>query len=325
MENSIVVSICMITYGHEKFIEQAINGVLMQETNFEIELIISNDCSPDATDSVIQSILKTHPRASVIKYINHKENIGMTPNFVSAIKQCNGKYIAFCEGDDYWTDPLKLQKQVDFLEANEDYSICWTKYLVKNEGNSQCEFEQPDWIDYVEKGKDISFDLNNIFKPYCTYTLTVMFKVDGFDFQLLNKLKFLRDNTIYAIALTKGKGMLINFYSAVYRIHDGGIHSKASPFLQRYNSYLNLKEITEKIDGCNTSNLIRIRNILLRESFRLYPNQKSHGYFELVIDTFRFLGLKEFLVLLREKCYYKIIQTRSSSFIQNLSRVISKK
>ena len=105
------VSVVMITYGHEKFIREAIEGVLMQECDFEVELILANDCSPDQTDSVIQDIIKNHPKGCWIKYIRQENNIGMMPNFIFALKQCKGKYIALCEGDDYWTDPLKLQKQ----------------------------------------------------------------------------------------------------------------------------------------------------------------------------------------------------------------------
>jgi glycosyltransferase involved in cell wall biosynthesis len=122
--NNPKVSVCMITYGHEKFIREAIEGVLMQECDFQVELVIANDCSPDATDAVIQDILQKHPCASWITYIKHEKNIGMMPNFIFAMKQCKGEYIALCEGDDYWTDPLKLQKQVNFLESNSKYNIC---------------------------------------------------------------------------------------------------------------------------------------------------------------------------------------------------------
>lgn len=123
----------MITYNHENYIREAIEGVLMQMCDFNIELIVSNDYSIDSTDSVIQDILQNHPKASMIKYINHKRNLGMMPNFIQALEQCNGKYIALCEGDDYWTDPLKLQKQVDFLEGNPNYNICFHKVqLLKN-------------------------------------------------------------------------------------------------------------------------------------------------------------------------------------------------
>ncbi|WP_165587211.1 glycosyltransferase [Flavobacterium sp. MEB061] len=128
-----LVSVTMITYGHEKFIEEAINGVLMQECNFCVELIIVNDCSPDSTDDIIQNIIKKHPRGNWIKYISHKKNIGMMPNFVFALNEAKSKYIALCEGDDYWTDSLKLQKQVDFLCKNEDYGLIYTNANIFNQ------------------------------------------------------------------------------------------------------------------------------------------------------------------------------------------------
>lgn len=112
------ISVIMITYNHESFIRQAVESVLIQECNFEIELIIADDCSPDNTPELVNDIINTHPNAYRIKYTRHSENKGITPNFIWALNQAQGKYIALCEGDDYWTDPLKLQKQVDFLEAN---------------------------------------------------------------------------------------------------------------------------------------------------------------------------------------------------------------
>lgn len=282
----------MITYGHGQFIEQAVNSVLMQDCNFEIELILANDCSPDKTDEVINDVLKSHPRASIINYIRHEKNIGMMPNFIFALQQCKGKYIALCEGDDYWTDPLKLQKQVDFLEKNETYSICWTKYLVKRESQNLIPLEEPNWIPEVEKNKDISFDLNTIFTPYCTYTLTTLFRREILDFKLLKILKNSKDNTIYAMCLSRGKGMLMNFYSAVYRIHEGGIYSNASVFNQNYHSYLNLKEIASKIPYCNNYNIRNMRNYLLRESIKFHPNHLVVN-FNLFLDTVLFLGIKE--------------------------------
>ena len=120
------VNIVMITYNHEKFIREAIEGVLMQKTNFEYELIIANDCSIDKTDNIINEFINAHPKGNRIRYYNHKKNLGMMPNFIFAIQQCKDKYIAICDGDDYWTDPYKLQKQVDFLESNPDYGLVHT-------------------------------------------------------------------------------------------------------------------------------------------------------------------------------------------------------
>ncbi|WP_051190481.1 glycosyltransferase [Kaistella palustris] len=123
----IKVSVLMITYGHENYIQEAIEGVVMQKCGFEVELIIANDNSLDKTDEVVVNFLanKTVPDNIIIKYTKHEVNKGMNPNFLWATQQATGKYIALCEGDDYWTDPLKLQKQVDFLEENGDCSLCF--------------------------------------------------------------------------------------------------------------------------------------------------------------------------------------------------------
>lgn len=118
-----MVSVCMLTYKHEKYIAEAIEGVLMQQADFDIELIITNDTSPDNTDEIVKNIINTHPRGNWIRYFSHKINKGFLPNFIFTLQECRGKYIAFCSGDDYWVDPLKLQKQVDFLEKNPDYGL----------------------------------------------------------------------------------------------------------------------------------------------------------------------------------------------------------
>jgi glycosyltransferase involved in cell wall biosynthesis len=136
MEEKPMVSIVMITYNHENYIEQAINGVLIQNCDFDIEFIIANDKSTDKTDQIINDIIDqtTIPDHIKLRYYNHPNNKGMISNFVWALNQAKGKYIALCEGDDYWTDALKIQKQVDFLEGNEGYSMCFHRVqLLINE------------------------------------------------------------------------------------------------------------------------------------------------------------------------------------------------
>ena len=123
------VSISCITYNHEKYIKDAITGFLMQKTDFPIEIVISDDCSTDSTLSIVQDYCRSHP--DQIRLMANERNIGVVPKFSQAIGACKGKYIALCEGDDYWIDPLKLQKQVDFLEAHPECSICCHKVLMK--------------------------------------------------------------------------------------------------------------------------------------------------------------------------------------------------
>lgn len=123
MESSeVLVSVFMITYNHENYIEHAIEGVLMQKTSFPIELIIGEDCSTDNTRKIVREYEGRY--TEIIKAQYPEKNRGMNNNFLTVLQSARGKYIALCEGDDYWTDPLKLQKQVDFLEANPEYSLC---------------------------------------------------------------------------------------------------------------------------------------------------------------------------------------------------------
>lgn len=118
----------MITYNHEEYIAQAIEGVLMQKTDFPFELVIGEDCSTDRTREIVLDYQKKYPE--IIRVITSDKNVGMHKNGLRTNKACRGKYIAFCEGDDYWTDPLKLQKQVDFLERHPDCGLVHTEYDV---------------------------------------------------------------------------------------------------------------------------------------------------------------------------------------------------
>jgi len=130
MPDNFLVSVVMITYKQEAFIEQAIRGVLMQVLDKEIELIIADDNSPDNTQRIIQEISSECHQAIRIRSTRHTENKGVMGNFMWALKQARGKYIALCEGDDYWTDPYKLQKQIDFLENNPEYVLCFHRINV---------------------------------------------------------------------------------------------------------------------------------------------------------------------------------------------------
>src|SRR5690606_22666379 len=125
--DNIIVSICCITYNHEPYIRECLDGFMMQECDFAFEVLIHDDASTDSTQDIMREYQEKYP--DIIKPIIQTENqyskgirtIQSTYNFSRA----KGKYIALCEGDDYWTDPFKLQKQVDFLEANPDCSVCF--------------------------------------------------------------------------------------------------------------------------------------------------------------------------------------------------------
>lgn len=117
-----VVSVQMITYNHEPYIRDAVEGVLMQETEFPIELVVAEDCSSDKTRQIVLDFQRRYP--SVIRVLVSEDNVGPMRNSFRAGNACRGKYTALCDGDDYWTDSRKLQKQVCFLESNQEYSMC---------------------------------------------------------------------------------------------------------------------------------------------------------------------------------------------------------
>lgn len=125
MQENVMVSICCIVYNHESYIRQCLDGFIMQKTNFVYEIVIHDDASTDKTAEIIREYEAKYP--NIIKPIYQKENQYSKGIQISAtynLPRAKGKYIALCEGDDYWTDPLKLQKQVDFLEINLEYSGC---------------------------------------------------------------------------------------------------------------------------------------------------------------------------------------------------------
>ena len=115
------VSVCIITYNHARFIGQALESALMQKTNFDYEIVIGEDCSTDNTGLICKKYAEMYP--DKIRLLQNDKNLGVIENFKRTLYACKGEYVALLEGDDYWTDELKLQKQVDFLESNRDYAI----------------------------------------------------------------------------------------------------------------------------------------------------------------------------------------------------------
>ena len=121
-QQPIKVSVCMIAYNQQEFIAQAIESILTQKTKFPFEIVIGDDNSKDDTGKICKAYAERFP--GKIKYYHRDPNMGMMPNFIRTLGACDGKYIAICEGDDYWADENKLQCQADYLEAHPEHSLC---------------------------------------------------------------------------------------------------------------------------------------------------------------------------------------------------------
>lgn len=130
-----LVSVCLITYNHEPYITEAIENVLAQKTAFSYELVIGDDYSTDRTYFICLDWEKKYP--DIIRLHRNSKNEGFMNNFRISCNRCKGKYIAFCEGDDYWIDNLKLQKQIDFLETNLTYGLVFTDFYSFIQSNTQ--------------------------------------------------------------------------------------------------------------------------------------------------------------------------------------------
>ena len=124
----VLVSVAMIAYNVDRYISEAIESVLMQKTKFPFELIIGEDFSTDNTLQIVLEYQKKYPK--IIRVLVREKNLGLTPNSVDTQNHCLGKYIALLDGDDYWTDEHKLQKQIDVLENHSEYSGCAHQSLI---------------------------------------------------------------------------------------------------------------------------------------------------------------------------------------------------
>ncbi|CAM4043537.1 glycosyltransferase [Flavobacterium antarcticum] len=161
------VSVFMLTYNQECFIAQAINGVLMQKSNFAYQLVIGEDCSTDDTYKICENFALAYP--SKIKLLPKLDlNIGLIANYMRTIKECDGKFIAICDGDDYWTDVLKLQKQVDFLELNPDYAIVGSN-LKKLYANGEM-------IASINRGRQETYEFDDLIFANLLPSVTAVFK-----------------------------------------------------------------------------------------------------------------------------------------------------
>lgn len=221
IKNHVIVSVCMSTYNHELFIVEALNSVLKQECDFEFEVILSNDQSTDSTNDVILNFISKHPLGNKIKYYNQEKNLGINDNLIFTLERAKGKYIALLEGDDYWIDKTKLQKQFNFLEKHTDFTICTAAYetITQNEGYKIMKLDD----NFI--GKTYTFDKLEGFSPHY---LNMFFIKKVLDINKLRNFNYSGDNVIFIMCLSKGKGYFFNQVFGFRREHENGAWSSKS-------------------------------------------------------------------------------------------------
>ena len=176
MKEEIMVSICCMTYNQENFIRQAIESFLMQKTNFKYEIIVHDDASTDNTQSIIREYEKKYP--NIVKAIYEEKNqyADAAKSLMKVFEKAKGKYIAICEGDDYWCDEYKVQKQYDVMEENKECSMCVHNTIIHDLSNIEKDKKFNEWneirelIDYdVFFGWDVHTSSYFIRKEYAIY------------------------------------------------------------------------------------------------------------------------------------------------------------
>ncbi|MCC5929250.1 MAG: glycosyltransferase [Cyclobacteriaceae bacterium] len=225
------VNIIMLVYNHESYLDESIRCVINQKTNFPFQLIIGDDASKDNSQQIIKNFHKNHP--NIICPILRINNIGANYNFIDCLEKASGEYIAICEGDDYWTDPLKLQKQIDFLDQNPDYVLCYTDIQHYHEKDNT-------FIDLIQKDVD-TVSLKDLFNKNYVTTLTAVFR-NGLlkmpeDFQSLA----IGDFPLFAMLAQFGKIKRLPMITGVYRIHNTN-YFQGQSYLQKK---LKVTEATE--------------------------------------------------------------------------------
>jgi len=215
-KEEIVVSVCMITYNHESFIRQAIDSVLFQNASIGFELVIGEDCSTDGTRGICEEYANTHKQ---IRLLPSLKNLGLMPNFIRTLQACHGKYTAICEGDDYWTNPLKLQKQIDFLETNSLYAGCAHQSMVLVDNTESRLFRQ-------NVPQEIT--VTDLIGLRLFHTASVVFRSSVLE--LINNAPpvLSGDRLVNFCIAFSGKFRFFDECMCVYRLHDAGMSSAAT-------------------------------------------------------------------------------------------------
>ena len=276
-----LVSICSLSYNHSKYIRKSLDSLLSQKTSFRFEIIVHDDASSDGTSEILREYAEKYPE--IIKPIFQKENQyskGIKPIFEYVFPMANGKYIALCETDDYWIDPYKLQKQVDFMEKNPDVVICGTNWLNNYYGKHQVPA-----LNFDKGNKRVFYfeDLlkENIFKP-STVLFRKIVKLPNY----LYNIKFIdRYLWLHILSLNKkNKGVVfVEEITTIYNLHTGGIYTGSKDYIRTYILFRD-----KFIFSLNTKFINKVSKIYIRDG--LYLIKINFKRFFISIINF-FIGL----------------------------------
>jgi glycosyltransferase involved in cell wall biosynthesis len=267
--SDIKVSVAMITYNQERYIGEAIDSILCQQVNFEYEIVIGEDCSTDTTLSICREYQKKVP--DKIRLLDHGKNLGIAANFLTTVGKCQGKYLAILEGDDLWVNPLKLQKQVDYLESHPDCSLVF--------GKTQAFYQDGDRPGYdIPVQGSGPYTLENLLHTNFIATCSVMYRVGLVNAypEWLSQLQ-MQDWPLHVLHAQRGKIGFINEPFAKYRIHKASSYSSHN-VIRNFMGMLKFYETINRHLEYQYCNLIYARQAwVYRELFARGSSRKERG------------------------------------------------
>lgn len=281
------VSVVMLAYNHEKYIREAIEGVLNQKTNFDFELILGEDFSTDSTRKICEEYSINNTRVNLLP---SPKNYGLMENYIRTLKETKGEYIALCSGDDFWIDDMKLQIQIDFLENNSNYSMSFHAVNVLDSINHKKN-------NLFEGLRDADYSGKDIFPSWQVPASSVVFRAKHLN-KIIERLinpNFCYEDIITYLTLAEfGKLRCISKKMAVYRIHGESISNMA--FNEERINMMNkhLDEIAKDFGG------------KYKKSIEFMRHRKRHD------DCFRLLkkrklkGVSNFIILLAKEPLFSI-------------------
>ena len=267
----IMVSIRCLVYNHEPYIRQCLDGFVMQKTNFRFEAIVHDDASTDGTAAIIREYAEKYP--DIIKPIFETENQYSKGN--GALRKImdahmRGKYIALCEGDDYWIDPLKLQKQVDFLVSHQDYTMCFHDVNIKVEKGRE-------YWDVFGKLEDRDYTIGECIKYWKVPTCSMVIRKDIFDKRPINKKFRVGDNVVVFTCLSYGKIRCIAKKMGAYRLTTTSWIGRQSDKMQRYKFLTHYQGLLESLPICRCQEMY---DVIEHQYFLLMAMLKKDGEYE---------------------------------------------
>lgn len=207
-----LVSVCLITYNHAEYIRESIESVLKQQVNFRFDLIIADDCSTDGTRDILIEFENRYPNQ--ISLILQSSNVGAFKNWMDLLYYPESKYIAYLEGDDYWTDNFKLQRQVDFLESNTNYAGISHQSTILNQGNEE---------GYFKNDVNEILSIHDLIQGRPIHTNTLVFRREVLDLLKKAPYHYSGDRLLYFCIAGLGKFKFLPESMSIYRKHGQGL------------------------------------------------------------------------------------------------------